>query len=56
MLKIKNIFKYEPKIAKTLKEYEQNKTGLPFDEEEDKFFCSTDDVQVIINGHRYNLS
>ena len=36
--------------------YEQNKTGLPFDEEEDKFFCSTDDVQVIINGHRYNLS
>ena len=29
---------------------------LPFDEEEDKFFCSTDDVQVIINGHRYNLS
>ena len=43
---------------KCLKEayYEQNKTGLPFDEEEDKFFCSTDDVQVIINGHRYNLS
>jgi len=36
--------------------YEQNKTGLPFDEEDDKFFCSTDDVQVIINGHRYNLS
>jgi len=28
---------------------------LPFDED-DKFFCSTDDVQVIINGHRYNLS
>ena len=25
--------------------YEQNKTGLPFDED-DKFFCSTDDVQV----------
>ncbi len=23
MLKIKSIFKYEPKIAKTLKEYEQ---------------------------------
>ena len=43
---------------KCLKEayYEQNKTGLPFDEEEDKLFCSTDDVQVIINGHRYNLS
>jgi len=31
---------------------------LPFDEtpEDDKFFSSTDDVQVIINGHRYNLS
>ena len=35
---------------------------LPFDEE-DKFFCNTDveefvrqDLQVIINGHRYNLS
>ena len=42
---------------KCLKEayYEQNKTGLPFDED-DKFFCSTDDVQVIVNGHRYNLS
>jgi len=24
--------------------------------EDDKFFSSTDDVQVIINGHRYNLS
>ena len=35
--------------------YEQNKTGLPFDEDE-KFFCSTDDVQVLVNGHRYNLS
>ncbi len=45
-------------VIKCLKEayLEQNKTGLPFDEEEDKFFCSTDDVQVIINGHRYNLS
>ena len=31
---------------------------LPFSEtpEDDKFFSSTDDVQVIINGHRYNLS
>ena len=28
---------------------------LPFDED-DKFFSSTDDVQVIINGHRYNLT
>ena len=25
-------------------------------EEDDRFFSSTDDVQVIINGHRYNLS
>ena len=29
---------------------------LPFRDEDDKFFSSTDDVQVIINGHRYNLS
>jgi len=45
-------------VIKCLKEayLEQNKTGLPFNEEEDKFFCSTDDVQVIVNGHRYNLS
>lgn len=28
---------------------------LPFNDD-DKFFSSTDDVQVIINGHRYNLS
>ena len=28
----------------------------PFVDEDDKFFSSTDDVQVIINGHRYNLS
>ena len=52
--------------VKCLKEayYEQNKTGLPFSDEcesevfheDDKFFCSTDDVQVIINGFRYNLS
>ena len=27
-----------------------NPSGLPFDED-DKFFCSTDDVQVIVNGH-----
>ena len=35
-------------VIKCLKEayYEQNKTGLPFG----------DDIQVIINGHRYNLS
>ena len=32
--------------------------NLPFNSvpEDDKFFSSTDDVQVIINGHRYNLS
>ena len=29
---------------------------LPFRDEDDKFFSSTDDVQVIINGHRYNLA
>ena len=29
---------------------------LPFRDEDDKFFSSTDGVQVIINGHRYNLS
>ena len=31
---------------------------LPFNSvpEDDKFFSSTNDVQVIINGHRYNLS
>ena len=28
----------------------------PSVDEDDKFFSSTDDVQVIINGHRYNLS
>ena len=35
-------------VIKCLREayYEQNKTGLPFG----------DDIQVIINGHRYNLS
>ena len=35
-------------VIKCLKEayYEQNKTSLPFG----------DDIQVIINGHRYNLS
>ena len=32
--------------------------NLPFNSipEDDKFFSSTDDVQVIINGHRYKLS
>ena len=31
----------------------ERKDSIP---EDDKFFGSTDDVQVIINGHRYNLS
>jgi hypothetical protein len=40
---------------KCLKEayYEQNKTGLPFGM---KYADQADDIQVIINGHRYNLS
>ena len=33
--------------------YEQNKTGLPFGME---YADQADDIQVIINGHRYNLS
>ena len=41
-------------VIKCLKEayLEQNKTGLPFNEEP----VYTDEIQVIINGHRYNLS
>ena len=35
---------------------ERKNDQLPFRDEDDKFFSSTDDVQVIINGHRYNLS
>ena len=40
---------------KCLKEayYEQNKTGLPFGIE---YADQANDIQVIINGHRYNLS
>ena len=34
----------------------RNDYQSPFVDEDDKFFSSTDDVQVIINGHRYNLS
>jgi len=43
---------------KCLKEayYEQNKTGLPFNEVPWNTVSPADDVQVIINGHRYNLS
>ena len=48
-------------VIKCLKEayYEQNKTGLPFDEEVSRqctYGYYKDDIQVIINGHRYNLS
>ena len=35
---------------------ERKNDQLPFRDEDDKFFSSTDDVQVVINGHRYNLS
>lgn len=53
---------YQASLIKQLSEevrenYNKNEQ-LPFNSvpEDDKFFCSTDDVQVIINGHRYNLS
>jgi len=44
--------------SKELYETKYNNEQLPFNSipEDDKFFSSTDDVQVIINGHRYNLS
>ena len=44
--------------SKELHEIKYNNEQLPFNSvpEDDKFFSSTDDVQVIINGHRYNLS
>ena len=44
--------------SKELNETKYNNEQLPFNSipEDDKFFGSTDDVQVIINGHRYNLS
>ena len=50
--------------SKELNETKYNNEQLPFDghyanpvhHEDDKFFSSADDVQVIINGHRYNLS
>ena len=43
---------------KCLKEayYEQNKTGLPFGDIVNPDSTPIDDIQVIINGHRYNLS
>jgi len=53
---------YQANLIKQLSEevrenYNKNEQ-LPFNSipEDDKFFSSTDDVQVIINGHRYNLS
>ena len=44
--------------SKELHEIKYNNEQLPFNSvpEDDKFFSSTNDVQVIINGHRYNLS
>tara|TARA_R100001126_G_scaffold71927_1_gene41960 strand:- start:901 stop:1479 length:579 start_codon:yes stop_codon:yes gene_type:complete len=44
--------------SKELHETKCSNEQLPFNSvpEDDKFFSSTDDVQVIINGHRYNLS
>ena len=43
---------------KCLKEayYEQNKTGLPWCDSVNPESTPVDDIQVIINGHRYNLS
>jgi hypothetical protein len=43
---------------KCLKEayLEQNKTGLPFGDIVNPDSTPIDDIQVIINGHRYNLS
>ena len=46
------------KLSEETRENYNRNEQLPFSSipEDDKFFCSTDDVQVIINGHRYNLS
>ena len=43
---------------KCLKEayLEQNKTGLPWGDSVDPESSPVDDIQLIINGHRYNLS
>jgi len=45
-------------VIKCLKEayYEQNKTGLPWSDSVDPDSSPVDDIQLIINGHRYNLS
>jgi len=58
------IYDYQVDIIKQLAKEDKARYDeqLPFYErkdsipEDDKFFGSTDDVQVIINGHRYNLS
>ena len=46
------------KLSEETRENYNKNEQLPFNSipEDDKFFSSTDDVQVIINGHRYNLS
>ena len=43
---------------KCLKEayYKQNKTSLPWGDSVDPDSSPVDDIQLIINGHRYNLS
>ena len=45
-------------VIKCLKEayLEQNKTGLPFGDIVQPDSSPVDDIQLIINGHRYNLS
>ena len=45
-------------VIKCLKEayLEQNKTGLPWGDSVNPESTPANDVQVIINGHRYNLS
>ena len=45
-------------VIKCLKEayYEQNKTGLPWSDSVHPDSSPIDDIQLIINGHRYNLS
>ena len=45
-------------VIKCLKEayYEQNKTGLPWGDSVHPDSTPIDDIKVIINGHRYNLS
>jgi hypothetical protein len=46
------------KLSEEVRENYNKNEQLPFNSipEDDKFFSSTNDVQVIINGHRYNLS